>query len=63
MSTSSEPVNTPTVEDSAPTTSSDKKEEVEQLSENVADLYLESFSFTTTAAIIGYVDSEYFGIH
>jgi len=34
---------------------------VEQLSENVAELYLESFSFTTAAAIIGYVDSKFHG--
>lgn len=34
------------------------KGQVEQLSENVAELYLESFSFTTAAAIIGYVDSK-----
>lgn len=35
------------------------KNPAEQLSENVAELYLESFSFTTAAAIIGYVDSKF----
>lgn len=42
-----------------PEPSEKSKGSVEQLSENVAELYLESFSFTTAAAIIGYVDSKF----
>lgn len=54
MSSSPEAANATITEEST----TDKKQEVEQLSENVADLYLEAFSFTTTAAIIGYVDRK-----
>ncbi|CCH45205.1 Sm-like protein LSm1 [Wickerhamomyces ciferrii] len=41
-----------------PEASEKSKSATDQLSENVAELYLESFSFTTAAAIIGYVDRK-----
>ncbi|KAH3675571.1 hypothetical protein WICMUC_002660 [Wickerhamomyces mucosus] len=48
----------PNSEPSANTTATTSSKDVDSLASNVQELYLESFSFTTAASIIGYVDRK-----